>query len=90
MQSLYTTQTDNNNSNVKYLNNVQLQVKNLQQQQLYGNKINAIEHTLGEMKSTVDNLNNTIIDELRTAVKTNTRSDLGEAFLAYFRQFYST
>ena len=58
MQSLYATQTDNNNSNVKYLNNVQLQVKNLQQQQLYGNKISAIEHTLGEMKSTIDNLNN--------------------------------
>lgn len=68
MQSLYATQTDSNNANVKYLNNVHLQYNNLQQAQLYGNKIDSMQDKINEMESSVSEMK-TSVNDMKTTVK---------------------
>lgn len=88
MQSLYATQTDSINSNVKYINNVQLQHNNLQQTQITANKISELTNKITELSTKVDSSTNILTNELNQAVATGIRSDFGEAICEYIRMFY--
>ena len=70
MQSFYATQTDNKNSSVKYLNNVQLQTTNLQKVLLIEEELNRISQIIKGIDNRIENVefDNKKIDELNENV----------------------